>query len=207
MDLSKLPKLSGKKTDEPQTSVPAEQQPQELPPPQHPVPPHVPYAMAEPPGVGAAEVWLSVFVGLVLMFMGQEFARWAITTLAGGTYDTGVEWLTPEKRGQLVPYWEIQGHAALMDSAVFLFGFAMLAEGVLLGLSRLMPLRWRLLVLLALVIAVIVTAYNAAVLLIMLADGYTPLAPLLAVGFGGWMIFTQAAILRARRDDNLSGGR
>lgn len=204
MDLSKLPKLSGKKTDEPQASVPADQQ---QPPPAVPAPQSVPYAAAEPPGIGVAEVWLSVFVGLVLMFMGQEFARWGITTLTGGTYDSGVEWLTPEKRGQLVPYWEIQGHAALMDSAVFLFGFAMLAEGVLLGLSRLMPLRWRLLVLLALGIAVIVTAYNAVVLLIMLVDGYTPLAPILAVGFGGWMVFTQLALLRVRRDDNPTGGR
>ena len=40
------------------------------------------------PGIGA-EVWVSAIVGIVLMLLGLNFAKWAITTMFGGTYDTG----------------------------------------------------------------------------------------------------------------------
>lgn len=192
MDLSQLPKLSGRKPDAQPASASAEPQPADVPEA------HAVSASAPPVGLGVGEVWLSLFVGLVLMFIGQEFARWLIATIMGRTYDTGVEWITPDKSGQMVPYWQLQGHAALSDSAIFLFGFAMIAEGVLLGFTRLMPARWRALVMTSLVIAVVVTLYNAVVLLVMLSDGYTPLAPLLAVGFGGWMVMTQASLLRVK---------
>src|SRR5690554_1263458 len=112
MDYSKLPKLSS-------TPPP--------PPPASPPPPG--NAAPITAGIGA-EVWISAIVGIVLMLLGRSFGAWAITTLTGGTYETGVNWISGPLAGQPVGYWELAGGTAWTDSGIFLLGLALILEAI-----------------------------------------------------------------------------
>src|SRR5688572_14557928 len=83
------------------------------------------------PGIGA-EVWVSAIVAIVLMLFGRTFATWAITTMSGGTFHTNVKWTAGPNTGNEVAYWDLEGFTALQDAAIFLFGFAMLLEAIVL---------------------------------------------------------------------------
>src|SRR5690606_41864504 len=117
MDLSKLPKLSHT------TPPPADQAPPQDPPSDQPVATAVPADTGV--GVGA-DVWISAIVGIVLMLMGKGFAAWALTTLAGGTYNTGMIWAD----GKPVGYWELGGGVAGTGSGVFLLGLAVAMQAL-----------------------------------------------------------------------------
>ena len=138
------------------------------------------------PGIGA-EVWVSAIVGIVLMLLGINFAKWALTTMFGGTYQTNATWQTLERFGEPVSYWELQGFAALQDMAIFLFGFAMVLEAIVLLVvySRIRAKRPLLIV--ALTITLVATVLNLIVAARLFGAGFVPLMSLLAVAFGGYI--------------------
>jgi hypothetical protein len=150
------------------------------------------------PGIGA-EVWLSAVIGAVVMFMGINFARWALTTMTGGTFQTNVNWTAGPKAGQPVAYWELDGFTALQDTALFLFGFAMVLEAIVLvavhrgGRGR-VPL-----LVFAISITLLATALNLLVAMKLIAAGFLPLASLLAVGFGGYIAAYEWRLLQHYR--------
>jgi hypothetical protein len=136
-----------------------------------------------------AEVWISAALGLLFMLLGKSFGGWLIARATGKPYDTGYTWQpgTP-LAGQPVEYWDLQGFAALSDSAIFLFGLAMVFEAVALAVvySRLRAKRP--ILVLAMAVAFAATAHNLVVSLKMLGAGLMPLMSLFAVAFGGYIL-------------------
>jgi hypothetical protein len=166
--------------------------------------PNVNYASAGAvdPGVGA-EVWLSAIVGVVLMLFGMTFAKWALTTMVGGTYSTGLTWGAPvpgqpnqHPEGSPIAYWDLAGFTALQDAALFLFGFAMVLEAVVL-LAVHSRLRAKVpLLLVALTVTLTATVLNLVVCAKIVAAGALPLMSLLAVGFGGYIAVYEWRLLQ-----------
>ena len=193
MDLSKLPRLSQSKGQVPGEASPAaEKLPEAQPAASQPV------AYNTEPPVGPGEVgniWLSLIIGLVVMLMGLNFAKWAMATLLGQTYDTGYLW--PD--GRPVAYWELQGHTAVSDSALFLFGLACVLEAAAMAAAHARPRLRTATVSVALLTTLLATAYNAVACVVLFRDNVTPLLSLLAVGFGGYMAFAEWGMLRSRR--------
>ena len=199
MDLSKLPRLSGdQKPADPQASAPLPAQT-----PGDPVPPRETLAYGR--NVDRAlrsgpEIWLSFAVGAILMFIGWEFAQWLFATLAGQVYDTGVNWTKGPMAGQRAAYWQIVGHQALSDSAMFLFGFAMVMEAVATLIASLLPRFFRPVIMGALLITIAMTLYNLIAVIVLMRDGITPLISMLAVAFGGYIAFGQGSMLKSSAD-------
>jgi xanthine/uracil permease len=132
-------------------------------------------------------VWISAIVGVVMMLIGMNFARWAITTLFGGTYQTNMTWQVGERAGQMVTYWDLQGFTALQDCAIFLFGLAMVLEAIVLLVVHSRIRSKRPLLAFALTITLVATILNLVVAARLFGIGVLPLLSLLAVAFGGYI--------------------
>jgi hypothetical protein len=197
MDLSKLPRLSQSKGQTPTDPLPAAQAVPEAAPVR---PQPAAYEGERSPGLGEiGNIWLSLIIGVVVMLMGLGFAKWATATLLGHSYDTGVTWQTGPRAGQDVGYWELLGHQALSESALFLFGLACVLEAAAMAAAHARPRLRTATVSVALLITVLATVYNVVACAVLFRDGITPLLSLLAVGFGGYMAFAEWGMLRERR--------
>jgi hypothetical protein len=157
------------------------------------------YSSGVTPGIGA-EVWVSAIIGLVLMLLGRSFAGWAIAAMTGRTYDTGFTWGegTP-LAGQPVAYWDLQGFTALNDSALFLFGLAMVLEALVLALVFTKFRAKVPLILVALGITLLATGYNLLVSARLLTANTIPLMSMLAVAFGGYIAVYEWRLLQQFR--------
>lgn len=200
MDLSKLPRLSQSQTPPPQD---AGDQMQPGQPPAGPLPvaaemPASPPAVASGGAGDLASIWLSLIIGLLMMMLGWGFAQWAIPTLLGRPYDSGVLWTTGVNTGKTVAYWDLIGHEALSESAIFIFGLACVLEAAAIGVGRIRPGATMVATGLALTMTLVATIYNLVTCGVLLQDGVTPLLSLLAVAFGGYMVITHWATLRGR---------
>ena len=142
---------------------------------------------------------MSLIIGLVVMLMGWGFAKWATATLLGRHYDTGATWQTGTRAGQSVVYWDLIGHQALSESALFLFGLACVLEAAAMAAGYARPGLRTATVSVALLITLLATGYNMVTCVVLFKDGITPMLSLLAVGFGGYMAFAEWAMLRSRR--------
>jgi hypothetical protein len=190
MDMSKLPNLSN-------TPQPAEN---ELP--RHDPPSHRPdyEPQRDNPGMGA-EVWLSFVIGTLLMLLGRSFASYLVARVTGQPYHTNTTWQAGPLAGQEVNYWDLMGFTALTDSGLFLFGLAMVLEGVAL-LFAFSKMRGKVpVVSIALFLACLATAYNFYVAARLLGIGIIPLFSGLAVAFGGYMAIYLWKLLRALRSE------
>jgi hypothetical protein len=191
MDLSKLPRLS--ETDK-HAPVPSASAPE---PQQQPAPPVMPYAVEEP-GI-SGQVWLSAALGVIFMLMGGNFARFAIAKLTGRTFHTTVTWTSGARAGQEVDYFELQGYTAYTDTAVFLFGLAMVAEAVMLVAVRRNSRGARALTAIALALSAGMTVFNVIVAGLVWQTGMLPLISLLAAAFGAYMTATQWKMFQQMR--------
>ena len=165
-------------------------------------PPQRDFYVPRDAGVGA-EVWLSAIIGAFLMLVGKSFGGWLIATLTGQQYNTGIMWAAGNDRGfpegQPVSYWDLDGYTALTDSAIFLFGLAMVLEAVVLALMNTGFRRKVALITVALLVTVLATAYNLFVAVKLLAAGALPLWSLLAVAFGGYIAIFEWRLLQQLR--------
>jgi hypothetical protein len=149
-------------------------------------------------GVGA-EVWLSAVIGVVLMLLGRSFGGYLLAKATGQPYHTNVSWTAGPNEGQEVAYWELEGFTALSDSAIWLFGLAMVLEAAVLAVVN---TRFRAkvgLLRVALLVTVLATAYNLFVSFKVLAGGVLPIMSLLAVGFGGYIAVFEWRLLQQLR--------
>jgi hypothetical protein len=150
-------------------------------------------------GIGA-EVWLSAIIGVVLMLMGRSFGGYLLASLTGQTYNTNTTWSVGPKAGQPVDYWELEGFTALSDSAIWLFGFAMVLEAIVLAVVNTrfkakVGLLW-----FALFVTVLVAVYNLVVAIKIMSAGYAPpIMSLLAVAFGGYIAVFEWRLLQQLR--------
>jgi hypothetical protein len=187
MDLSKLPRLSNTPTS-PAPEPAAAEAPK-------PVIAAAPSAMAL-----AGDVWISLIVGVLLIVMGFRFAKYAACALAGRTYDTGVTWTDGPNAGTPVGFWELDGHEALTDTAMFLFGLvlaldagAMVAGAVLSGRAA------RTIVVAFMALTIAGTLFNLYAAIVLWAAGIVPILSALAVAFGGYIFVSQARQLMVAR--------
>ena len=188
MDPSKLPSMS-------RTPRPAEPAVDPAPPNTAPV-----YGRAAPANPQAGpEVVISLAVGLVLMLIGWNFARWAATTLTGGTFHTYVNWTSGPKLGTEVAYFELTGYTAWSDAAVFLFGLALVIEGLALFAAG----RWErggpALVGLAIIITAVAVVLNAVAIVLLFSFGSQPIISILAVAFGFYILYYRWGLWRSLR--------
>lgn len=188
MDPSKLPSMS-------RTPRPAEPVPDAAPPGKVPD-----YGRSAPANsLAGPEVVISLAVGLVLMLIGWNFARWAATTLAGGTFHTYVNWQVGPKVGTEVAYFELTGYTAWSDAAVFLFGLALVIEGLALFAAG----RWArggpALVGLAIVVTAVAVVLNAVAIVLLFSFGSQPIISILAVAFGVYILYYQWGLWRSLR--------
>jgi len=188
MDMSKLPRLSDTRRQEEEAAAAAAGTPNPAPlatpPPQHP------YAEREPLDVGysvGAEVWISLILGVVFMFMGATFARFAAAKLTGKEFHTNVNWTAGEKQGQEVAYFDLQGGTAYTESGMFLFGLALVLEGISLLAAHMGAPGKRALVGFALFVTLSATVYNLFCMMKLFSAGVTPLMTVLAIAIGGYM--------------------
>src|SRR5688572_1808735 len=123
MDLSKLPKMS-------QTPPLPPSEPPQSGDTQRPVPDYQPVTLDA--GVGGA-VWISIAIGAILMLFGRSFAAYLWAKARGIPHNTGVNWTAGPKAGQVVDYWELQGYTGWTDAGIFIFGLAMVLEGIMLA--------------------------------------------------------------------------
>jgi hypothetical protein len=224
MDLSKLPKLS--QTPAPPTGSPAPADPaDDTPPPAVAVNPYTAWCREchapnlpgsrfcagcggklksdnpSPLGVTmGAEVWISAVLGLLFMLLGRPFGSWLYARITGGEHHTGVVWSEgTEKAGQEVAYWDLQGFPALEQSAIFLFGLAMVLEALALATVYSRFRAKRIVLVFAILVALAATIYNLFVTVKLFGAGFTPLMPIFAVAFGGYILACEWRLLPETR--------
>lgn len=197
MDLSKLPKLSDTKAAEAELTPPTD--PATAIPVQ-PLPPTADYrrpATPPPPGLGV-DVWISTIMGVLFVFMGMTFARFAMAKLGHQPFHTGVNWTTGPLDGQEVDYFDLQGHTAWTDMGAFLFGLTLLFEAATKAAVVLMPGKAsRALLLFATLLTFGTVALNLVAAGLLMHDGILPLLSGIAVAFGGWILADEWQTLKS----------
>lgn len=209
MDLSKLPKLSDTKAAAEAAGVDPSPEQAAMPvttpgttpgtTPVASVTPPMAYrapTTAYPPTLGA-DVWISTVIGLLFVFLGMTFARFAVATLTHHSFDTGVEWMDPDPRaGQPVAYFELQGYTAWTDMGAFLFGLTLLLEAAGKSAVVLRPgTASRAVLAFAAVLTLASVGLNLCACGLLLHVGITPILSGLAVAFGGWILFDEVQTL------------
>lgn len=171
MDISKLPKLS---------QTPATPAAEETQPTGTKIPPYSsePREPAIPAAGKGAEAWISIILGLILLFM---FPR-IIQYLSNRKHPEEFEklWKFSGKDGLPLPYTSTAFF--LCDLALALFAAVLIAEGVILVFARKSPL-----VLFALILTVGTVLLNLFVLIRVNAEIGFQLWPAVAIAFGGYI--------------------
>jgi hypothetical protein len=145
-----------------------------------------------------ATAWLCGIMALVTLYMGRRFAGWAIATVTGRAYETGVQWMSPHPdAGKQVPFFQLAGGAGWTEAALFLTGAALLLDVALVlvtlkrgGVSRGM---------LTTSLGLLLTAglLNLGVAGYLLSQNVLPLFSVLAVAILGYVFIEQLTLLRA----------
>jgi hypothetical protein len=196
MDLSKLPKLSGEApADPPAIADP----PPSLAdnPPARAVEPLTYAAAVSAPFSAAADIWVSLIIGLLLLYVGRSFAQFALASMTGKPFHTGVEWTAGAAQTGEVPYFQLEGYTAWSDTGIFLFGLVLLLDAIVLALTARIPGRARPVLWFAAAMTAACVLSNAILCVLMFSAGITPLASVVAVAVGGWIFLDQWRLLRS----------
>ncbi len=186
MDLSRLPKLS-------ETPKPADN---DRPMPEPGVLDYRGPGISESRiPISAGEVWFAMIVGSIFILLSKSFPIWLISRLAGKPFPTGVIWSVGPKAGQPVEYWELQGHTALSDMSIFLFGVAVIIESLMYLVWLKRPTQLKAVAQVALAVTILATALNLMTSALLSSAGIMPLLSLMAAAFGGWMFVQQRGLL------------
>jgi hypothetical protein len=196
MDISKLPRMSESGKHAPPPPDEADTRPGEASPQRTPSD-YRSYDAARP-GVGA-EVWLSLIIGLILIMVGWRFARWALATMTGQPFHTNTTWTSGPKAGQEVSYFELEGFTAWTETALFLFGLALVLEAAMLAVVYSRMGGKVALTAVAQLVTVLATGLNLLVAIKLLGIGIMPLMSALAVAFGGYMAVYEWKLLQQLR--------
>jgi hypothetical protein len=173
MDLSKLPKFS-------QTPPPAQAPAGESRPDAPRVLDYSQTALSSGP-----EAWLSIVVGLFLLFMYPRFLVWLSHRLFGTNFNEF------ELNGRVVPYTQVPEF--WMDLGPVLFGIVLLMDGLVILFGRRAGF-----LAVALTLTVLATAYNIIYVFATLKDGFAPIS-FLAGAFGVYICLYQWKLLNALR--------
>lgn len=151
-------------------------------------------------GTLGADVWVSVIIGLLMIFMGINFGKFLIARVSGQPYHTGVNWTEGPLANSANPevaYFDLQGFTAWTDMGVFLFGLVLLLEA---GARAMMAIRpggaSRLVLMAAIGLTFATVLLNGFVCFRLMSNQITPLISGLAVAFGGWILVDEWRMLR-----------
>jgi len=187
MDLSKLPKFS----DSPPPPQPS--------PPDEPVPAIPIPSRPNQPGIGA-DIWLSLVIGFLFIFMGLTFGKFLVAKLTGQPFHTHVNWTEgplADSPNPEVAYFDLSGFTAWTDMGVFLFGLVLLFEAAAKAVIAIRPgYTSRLILIVAILLTFGTVLLNLFVCYRLMGVGVTPLLSGLAVAFGGWILFDEWRMLR-----------
>jgi hypothetical protein len=200
MDLSKLPKLSDTQSQVPPPTAPA---------PVEALPANVSRTQAHahqqqaipyrPPGIGG-EIWISLIVGLILAYIGGNFAGFAKAKITHQAYHTGFTWDSDGPKGKKddeIAYFDLPGYQAWSDMGIFLFGLILLFEAAAKTLLVLKPGKLaRFVLMFAILLTLVGVLLNLFACMKMLSVQITPLISGLAVAFGGFVLFDEFATLQ-----------
>jgi hypothetical protein len=194
MDLSKLPKLSDTQSQAPPVA-PAPVEPFQPPGPSRSQ--TMDYRPGERQiGVGV-DIWISLVIGLLLLMMGASFGKYALASLRHQPYHTNVNWTSGPKDGTEVAYFELEGYTALSDMGIFLFGAMLLAEAAAKFLLLIKPgTLSKAFLILATLLTAGTTLLNVYAALKMFSAGILPMIAVLAIAFGGWILFDEVTTLQ-----------
>ncbi len=150
-----------------------------------------------PPGVGV-DVWISTVLGVLFVFLGLTFGKFALAKLTHQPFHTGINWTDDNpKAGQEVSYFELEGYTAWTEMGVFLFGLTLLFEAASKAAIALRPGRASRAVLgLALLLTLATVGLNLYACGLLMHVGITPILSGLAVAFGGWILYDEWQTLR-----------
>jgi hypothetical protein len=181
MDLSKLPRLSGKESQAEESTVapaPASEAAPAVPPPQT--------RTIEPMAVRGPEAWISIGVGAFVLLVYPRFLQWASSRLFHTRFD---EFMLDDK---VVPYQSVPEF--WMDLGSTLFGIILIINGI-----TLLTARHRGVLAIALGLTVPATAYNLIYMIMTFNDyGFAPVS-FLATIFGAYIAWYQWGLLRGTR--------
>jgi hypothetical protein len=158
--------------------------------------PASPPAYPAPSGGLGAEIWLSLVLGIIFVFLGWRFAEYAWSEIRGVEFDTGTTWASGDRARTPVNYWELSGKVAWTESGIFLFGLALIFEAVAMIAASTQLRARRALIGLALFVTLLATAYNLYVAGLFFSAGQVAILSLLAVAFGGYIALYQWQQLR-----------
>ena len=180
MDFSKLPKLS----DTPSHTANDAQ-------------PVVDYSpQLHRPGRFSGDIWISLIMGIFFIYLGENFGRFAMATIVHQPFHTNVNWTSGPNEGAEVPYLELEGFTAWSEMGMFLFGLTLLFEALAKTLIAIRSSNVsRLALMLAILLTLLAVVLNIIVCCKMFSIGITPLISVLAVAFGGWILFDEWATL------------
>lgn len=148
---------------------------------------------------GFGSIWLSVIAGIIFLAMGATFGRFLAAKLSGNTFATGVNWTAGPNQGQPVSYFDLQGGTAWSETGLFLMGIALLLDAAILAALASRGRPNQTLVLIAVALTSIAALINAAVVFYLFSIGIFPLASLIALAVGGFVVFDHAPMLKSRR--------
>lgn len=179
MDLSKLPKLS--ETPPPPPPFNAE--------PADPSRARTPTPIRDDPrsqeSISSAEVWISIAIGLILLFYYPTMMRYISSRL----FNT--EFPPFELDGTVIPYPKVYPQF-WSDLCITAFAFVLILEGVALAMLR----KWWI-VLLAFGMTVLTTLLNLGFVFATFASHGPPMISLLAIAFSGYIAIYQWRLLRS----------
>lgn len=154
------------------------------------------------------ELWLSLIGGLICVFLGLRFIDWALTTVTGGTFNTGFVYQQPVNEsdppaGTPVAYFDLKsftslpsGDYAWQEMGYALFGIALLLQALALFAGYSMPKLERPALFVALALTVVALLANVVVIVQLMGIGVTPLMSMIVLLFGGFLLFTLIARVR-----------
>jgi hypothetical protein len=178
MDLSKLPKLSETPAP-PQVDRAAERRDE--------VERYL--ARYDAPGSSAAEAWISIAIGAILLLMSPRLLQYMFSP---GTFSEKWTFSNPDGSPLAYPktvfFWG--------DVALVAFALVLIVEGVVLVIGR----KHIAVVVFAFCLTVAATLFNLGYVVVMLQMGYGPqIFSLLAVAFGGYIAFYEWNLLQSLR--------
>jgi len=178
MDMSKLPRMSQSPSPPPPASDEA-------------TPPVADYRSANLPAESSsAEAWISIGIGLILMFCFPNFLQWLISLVS--SYKPPFLPITDMTTGAEVPY--PKSIFFFSNLCTFAFALTLVCDGVLLFFRRLLP------TMLALALTAAATALNMVYLVksFLNNEGF-PIVSALAVVFGIYIANYQWKLLGSMR--------
>lgn len=189
MDISKLPKLSQSPPPPPQASEQPENQ-DGAPRRAEAIDYDTGRRGQEP--ISLAEIWISLAVGAILLFMFPTMLKYVSSRLFGTAF---VPFQMPD--GTVVPYPRVYPQF-WSDLCITLFALVLILEAITLAFVRNRPL-----VLIAFATTVVATALNLWFVLATFAKYGAPLVSLLAVAFGVYIAIYQWRLLKLLQQQHL----